>query len=322
MTSLKSAVVEAGVRLGLPSVRKGGLAVGLKDGYPVQITAGHAGNRKAIIEFIRYGDPGSDQAVREAIQGSSETGAIKARRLQVENGLVVYQHPKRVFGSEPADAVASEFEGLLRAVKRAAAPATASCRLCGSSTSTELILLNGVVDRACPSCIERFQHDVTLSSARYEDRPMHLLLAILVAAILAVVSSIAWAGMAIVTNQMFWVIAIGSGLLIGWGATRAAGKGGRPVQLVAALFTVLSVLLGQVLFIAWQVNQYLQSHGMDTDWSKFVANVPGLLWETGEDTLFALGGGLLGAYFAIGRASKPMPETSIERLDPSSTPRT
>jgi hypothetical protein len=320
MVNLRGTVVEAGARLGLPSVRERGFVVGLKDGYPVQLAAGRAGIRKAVIEIIRYDDPGRDEAVRGAIQGSGEAGAIKARHLLVENGRVVYEHPKRLFGSVPADAVASEVEGLLRAVKRVAAPPPASCTLCGGSTGGELVLRYGVVDRVCPSCIERLQQEMKLASARYEDLPMNLPLAVLVAAVLAVVSAVVWAGIAIATNRMFWAIAIGSGLVIGWGATRAAGRGGLPVQVVGALSTVLSVLLGQVFFIAWHVNQHAQSRGWRVDWNAFAALVPGLLWETGEDTLFALGGGVLGAYYAIRRAGQPKLEVGVERPGPPMPP--
>ena len=313
MASLAGKVAEAGARFGLSSTRAGGLVFGLKDGYPVQLAARRAGNHEAVVEIIRYDDPARDEVVLKAIYGSGD-GPFKAKQLKVGEGLVVYEHPRPMFRSLSADAVTSEFEALLRAVKDAAPAPPAGCRQCRSSNGAEPILLNGVVDRVCPSCIERLQQEAKLNAARYESLPMNMPLAVMVAAILAVVSAGVWAAIAVVTNRIFWGLAIGIGVVIGWGTTRAAGKGGLPVQLTGALFTIVSVLLGQVFFMAWLLNQYAESHGTHVDWNEFTTEVPELLWESGASTLFALGGGLLGAWYAIGKASKPNLAVSVERV--------
>jgi hypothetical protein len=209
--------------------------------------------------------------------------------------------------------VAAEFETLLRAVKSAAPAPPAGCRQCRSSSGAEPILLDGLVDRVCPSCVERLQHEAKLNAAQYERLPMNLAFAVVVAAILAVLSAGVWAAIALATNRIFWALAIGIGVVIGWGTTRAAGKGGLPVQVTGALFTIVSVLLGQIFFMAWLVNQYAESHGTHVDWNEFATEVPELLWESGASTLFALAGGLLGAWYAIGKAGKPKLDVSVER---------
>src|ERR1051326_4885086 len=117
MAKLTAMVAEAGARLGLSSTRAAGLMFGLKDGYPIQLTARRTDNRESVVEIIRYDDPARDQAVREAIKASGETRAIKTKRLKVAGGLVVYEHPRMLFRSLTADTVAAEFEALLRAVK-------------------------------------------------------------------------------------------------------------------------------------------------------------------------------------------------------------
>lgn len=315
MAKLTAMVAEAGARLGLSSTPAGGLVFGLKDGYPAQLTARRTDNQEAVVEIIRYDDPARDQAVRDAIRGSGETAAIKAKSLKVGGGLIVYEHRRRMFGSLTADTVAAEFEALVRAVKGAAPAPPAGCRLCRSSSGAEPLLLNGIVDRVCSSCVERMQHEAKLKAAQYETLPMNMPFAVIVAAILAVVSAGVWAAIAIATNRMFWALAIGIGVVIGWGTTRAAGKGGLPVQVTGALFTVVAVLLGQIFFIAWLVNEHAQSRGINIDWSGFAAAVPEILWESGGNTLFALGGGLLGAWYAIGKASKPKLDVSVERVD-------
>ena len=86
------------------------------------------------------------------------------------------------------------------------------------------------------------------------------------AAVTAAVAALAWAGIAVATNRMFWAVAIGSGALIGYCTSRVVGRGGIAVQGVTGVFTVISVLLGQALFLAWQVHQHAQARGLKVDW--------------------------------------------------------
>jgi hypothetical protein len=182
------------------------------------------------------------------------------------------------------------------------------------------MLVDGVVDRVCPACLQRLTHEAKVASDRYDDLPMNLSLAVPAAAALALVGAVAWAALEIGTNRMYWLAAAGIGILIGWGTTRAAGKGGRPVQVLSAVFTVLSVLLGQLLFVAWHVNQQAKTEGMEIDWSAFAADSPAILKAGGSDTVFALVAGLVGALSAIARASKPKLDVSVERAGQPPTP--
>ena len=38
-----------------------------------------------------------------------------------------------------------------------------------------------------------------------------------------------------------------------------------------------------------------------------------MLWASGGDTVFALGGGLIGAYYAARKAAKPKLEVKVEK---------
>jgi len=182
------------------------------------------------------------------------------------------------------------------------------------------MLLNDVVDRVCPSCIERLRHDVRRASQQYDDLPLNLPLAVMTAAVTAAVAALAWAGIAVATNRMFWAVAIGSGALIGYCTTRVVGRGGIAVQGVTGVFTVISVLLGQALFLAWQVHKHAQARGLKVDWKVFTAYIPSLLWADTGSTLFALGGGLLGAYYAVKRAAKPKLEVRVETTESARLP--
>ena len=315
MSTTADTVEQAGRRLGL-QVRAGNkTAYGIKDGYLVQLIRGQDGSRQFVAEMIRHGDTRPPAAVRQAILGSPElaAGGIKPKNVDVSAGLVVYKHPRPLFRNLRPEVVAGEVETLLRAVKRVCPVMPETCRLCGSASGAEPILLNEVVDRICPACLERLQHEAKRAREQYESLHFNLPLAVLTAAVLAVVGALVWAGLAAATNRVFWAIAIGSGLLIGWGTSKAAGKCGPATQTLVALFTVLSVLLGEVLVLAYHFDSYAKTHGGTVNWAAFAAAVPRLLWRTGGDTAFALGGGLIGAYYAARRAGRPSLDVKVER---------
>jgi hypothetical protein len=231
----------------------------------------------------------------------------------VGDGVLVYRHHRTWFRSIPSATIVTELDALLTAVKLATAPPAAVCRLCGSTSGSTPILVNGVIDRVCPACIERLQHDVKRAMAQYDDQPANLPLAIIVAAVLALVTAVGWAVITVGTQRMFWVVAVGGGVLVGWGTTRAAGRGGRAVQVIGVVFTLLGVLLGEVLVLAYHVKEYAATRQFAVEWAEFARTVPHMLWASGGDTVFALGGGLVGAYYAARMAAKPKLEVKVDR---------
>ena len=316
MASLADTVAEVATRLGLRNVPDRKLAYGTRDGYLVEVACGRDGNAECIVEIVRHGDPGRDGAVREALVRASEAGdgGLKRKKLTVENGVVMHKHPVVFFQRPGADAVAGELEALIRGVSLASPAAPARCRLCGSESGADPVLVNDVVDRVCPACAERLQHEARQASARYDEAPMNLPLAVAAAAVLAVAGAVAWAGIAIATHRVFWLVAVGVGLAIGWTTTKAAGKGGRAVQILGALATVVSMLLGELFLVAYHVQQQARRGGQQVDWVAFAADAPTILWDLGAEALFALGGGLIGAWYAARLAARPKIEVRVEKV--------
>jgi hypothetical protein len=316
MASLADTVAEVATRLGLRNVPDRKLAYGTRDGYLVEIACGRDGNAECIVEIVRHGDPARDGAVREALDRTADTGdgGLKRKKLTVEGGVATHKHPVMFFQRPGADAVAGELEALIRGVSEASPAAAARCRLCGSESGADPVLVNDVVDRVCPSCAERLQHEARRASARYDEAPMNLPLAVAAAAVLAVAGAAAWAGIAIATNRVFWLVAIGVGLAIGWVTTRAAGKAGRTVQVLGAVATVASVLLGELFLVAYHVQQQARRGGQRVDWAAFAGDAPTILWQLGSETLFALGGGLIGAWYAARLAARPKIEVRVEKV--------
>jgi len=313
--NLSVTVAEAGRSLGLQVPPGKSIAYGVKDGYPVQLIRGHDEGQECVTEIIRYDDGTRDGAVRDAVTRSPSLRerTITPSRVQAKGGVLVYRHHRNWFRSVRAETIVGQLDVLLSAVKLAAGPPAAACRLCGSSLGAAPVLLNGVIDRVCPACVERLQHEAKRAMARYDDQPMNLPFALLVAAGLAVVTALLWAGVVIATHRMLWLVAVGGGLLIGWGTTRAAGRGGTVVQVIGGVFTLLGVLAGQVLVIAFHVKQYASARHLTINWMDFAEAAPRLLWASGTNTLFAFAGGLLGAYYAARRAATPKLEVKVEK---------
>ena len=109
----------------------------------------------------------------------------------------------------------------------------------------------------------------------------------------------------IATDKMYWVLAILTGVMVGWAAVKGSGKAGVVVQAMAGMVTIASVLAGLVVFIGWIVNRQVEAAGSTVDWTVFLKHTPQLLWDAGQDTLFSLAGGLLGAFYAIRKATPP-----------------
>ena len=315
MASLAETVTQVGTRLGLKSVPGKPIAYGVKDGHLVQVAQGVDGRVPCITTIVRYGDPARDAAVRDAVAASADVAAagVKAPRVRIVDGVLVHNHRKPTFGALDADAVTGGAEALLRAIAPAAPPMAARCRLCGSDSGAEPILVNDVVDRICPACVERLQHEAKRAREAYADAPLNMPLALVVAAVLAAAGALAWAGIAVATSRAFWLVAIGIGLAIGWSVSRVAGKGGPVTQTIVVAFTVASVLLGELLVVAYYVNQRAARVGRQVDWVAFLGSAPQILWSLGTDTLFALGGGLIGAWYAARLAARPRIEVRVDR---------
>jgi hypothetical protein len=303
----------AGEKLGLIPRPDKKVAYGDKAGFLVQLAIVQAGNAEFVQEIVRFGDAARDEAVRQAIDESTDLAerGVKAKAVVVKDGMAVYRHLKKIFRTPAPEEIAGEVEAILRVVKGAVPHPPATCRLC--DRAAEPLLLDGLVDRVCAGCIERLQHEAKRAAEEYERKPLNLPLAIVAAAVLAVVGAAAWAAVTIGTGKMYWALGVGIGLLIGYGTHKAAGKGGLPVQVLAAVFTILSALLGVLFTGAYHYREAARNNGVEVDWGVFFANSIELLKAEWQNTLVALAAGVFGALVAIRIASKPKHEVKIER---------
>jgi len=62
------------------------------------------------------------------------------------------------------------------------------------------------------------------------------------------------------------------------------------------------------------VHQQARRGGQQVDWVAFAGDAPNILWHLGGETLFALGGGLIGAWYAARLAARPKIEVRVEKV--------
>lgn len=314
MGKLQKNIKKAGLLWELPANNKDNTVFGEKGGVGVQMLAGkNKNNNETFIGVVKWGNQDKDDTVRRYLSESStllRTG-IKMKEIEVKDGAVVYTKPITVSFSPPSSKqMVQRMQTLVDEVTSAVGTIAPDCRTCGAK-NTEPVLINGIVDRICSACIEKVRIEAQNLAAAYEAIPVRWIRALATASILALIGAIVWDAVIIFTHTMFWLLAIGIGVVIGWATTKAAGKGDLSIQVVSGFFTVLSVVGGMtVLYVLAALGQAMENNSFNA--SLFQEIFFGSLKESIGDIVFATAGGLIGAAVAAQRAGRPSFDISVE----------
>ena len=308
-------IKDAGIALGLLSRPNEATVIGLKEGYPVQILTRKKGNNIVLSGVVRYDEPSMDSLIKDSLSKMPELkqAGIRKKSLEVSNGMLFLNVIKGITGFPKVEEFAKKMEVIIHALKSIVSPPGLKCRICGRTSVDNPILINGIVDLVCPGCIEKLEAETRDRQTSYDTLPINIPLTLLVASLLCIVGAAAYGGMIIVTNRMFWIIAIGIGILIAKGAGKAAGRMGIQIQIISGLFTVISVLLGLAFCAGYILHKHALTEGYNVDWSAFLKNLPMILVSMKTDALFSLGGGLIGAYYATRYTRKPVIKLKVEK---------
>lgn len=314
MGKLEDRVVEAGQLLGLPPHMNTRTAFGVKDSFPMQMSIEKKGDTRVFQTIVRWDAPTKDALVVERLKASAalKDAKVKASDVKVENGLLVYALGFSFsWGAATAESLVQRARALLDEVKAAVGSAAAACRTCGQGTP-DVSLVNGVVDRICAGCLQKAQVEAQALMEAYDALPTRWVRAIVTGAVLAVVGAVIWDAVLFWTNRMFWLLAIAIGGVIGWGTTKAAGKGGRGVQFLAGAFTLLSVVGAMLALYAVGA---MGSSFEEGQWNAalFTQNFLNVIRQTWGDLLFTAAGALIGAWVAAGAAGKPTFQVTVEK---------
>lgn len=308
-------IEDAGIALGLPFQPNEETVFGMKEGYPTQILIRQKGNNMVLSGLVRYDDPLMDNIIKDSLPKMPQLkqAGIKKKDLEVTDGMLFLNVIKGITGFPKVENFAGKMKAVIQALKSVISPPGLNCRICGQTSVDQPILINGIVDRTCPGCIENLEAETRNLQTSYDSLPMNIPLAILVAALISILGAAIYGGIIIATNRMLWIIPIGIGILIGKGAGKAAGRMGLEIQIISGLFTVISVLLGLIFFAAFALHQHALNEGYTINWIAFMKDIPMILVSMKTDALFSLGGGLIGAYYATRYSKKPEIQLKVEK---------
>jgi hypothetical protein len=73
------------------------------------------------------------------------------------------------------------------------------------------------------------------------------------------------------------------------------------------------VRAAELLLVGYHLQQQAGKNGQQVDWVAFAAAAPNILWRLGGETVFAVLGGLVGAWYATRMAAGPKLEARVEK---------
>ena len=199
-------------------------------------------------------------------------------------------------------------EELSERVEQMASIAAMLAPVSANSSRARPALVNGVPMYLTESEAGELSLHGQAAQSEYDQLRTRWIPALLLGLLATVVSGLAWAAIGIMTDREFWLVAIGAGLLISYATVWGARKTNLGLQLTVGLFTVASVFLGQLLTVWWVLNDEFVRISNQQVLDVYVM----VLSEDTGTLLFALGGGLIGAWYGARMASKPQIAPEVE----------
>jgi len=316
--------------------------VGLYKGVLVQ--AGWGGeNNLSLIVRLRFPRTTNPEVVKQALVEDPSLDSMpghgaKRAKMAIETGpqkrvriggipeftltdtSLVWFRAASLNGPKPRQV--PEWVGLLAAALARATPGyDGRCEQCGTDGVKQFVLLDESPAMICPSCRQRLRAEGEMAERAYNMTEARHLPGALLGAGAAVVGAVAWAFFAGLTQRIFAFGAIGIGALIAWAYRRGAGRVDGLGRAIGAALTLVSVVLGQVLFYAWAVAQSRPRVGsqLDAGLAVYLAT-----WREHPGTeVIVLLFGLVGAWVATRALQRPRQSVVVRQpdQDPREAPR-
>jgi len=301
-----------------------GVAIGNRNGYIVAIGPAKDGDQSTISIMVRFPEV-PEETVRAALRHSStlavalETGSVEDKHLKKATlgPDVLLWKLEYTFGKPKAEKVAALAIALADSLKGAVPDFQGKCENCRSQSVSEIMLMNGIPVYYCGSCQFKLQGETEQIARDYEAMDANIFNGVLFGFAASVVGAIAWGGVAYALNRIFLWGAILIGYMVAWAVIKGMGRINLAGQVSIGVFTVLSVLMGDVLFYTLSVMKLEQvPFSME-----LVTNIVANFWaiETDSDgglfsLLFALGGA---GYAIYTKGRKPKFQAIFEPLAPA-----
>lgn len=298
--------------------------VGLHGGVLVQ--AGWGGEKNAcLIVRLRFPRTANLENLRNALVADTALDALPGKgagrakmtivrsapsglrlvsrpEFALEETALVWTRRPGLGGVKPQN-VPAWVDALVGAVRRVTPGFDGHCEQCVTGSARQYVLVDDVPMMLCGSCQQRMRSEGEMAERAYDMTETQRFQGATFAAVGATLGAIAWATFAALTDRISGLAAIGIGALVAWAYRRGAGRLDGAGRLIGATFTLISVVLGQVLYYAWQVSRIKPGIGFrpDLGWKVYLVSwsrQPGL-------EAIALLFGLVGAWFAFRVLQRP-----------------
>ena len=263
--------------------------------YPAEVFYAYE-DKAEKIKFIAHYQKGPDESllrkkIDESFAGNKD---YKPKNLILTDGLLAYSFIKGMFDKRAKADFTEMLKNILTALNNAGAGPKKCCNRCSIAVEQPL-LLTGELAELCSACLETIRQECENEKRKYDKRQVSLFNVAIAGLLAALLGAALWAGITIVTARMYAMIAIVNGLIVGNAMYYIAKKKSNIVLTGVFLFTILSVLLGNVFCYAFFFQQELAAEGYAFELSVFLQYLPQIMMEGLEDTLFSGFCGLLGA---------------------------
>lgn len=277
--------------------------IGVRHGLPVRIAIERApqrNNQKVLRLSIGTADLPTAEAAVQAIQQDKKTLPAKLYAAQVVEGGIIVDLPAKL-DKDGADGLTA-LDAVTERVARVpgAAPQAAE--------GAQLTTVDGVPWWLTASDREAIEAQARADADAYAAIKPNVAGGLIAAGVGALVLGIAWALLLAYAEYQIWAIAIGGGLLISFLAVKVGRRAVLPLQVGIFAFTLFGVLFGEILGLALAIQRVFGEFDLGLAFEAYTE----FMSEEPTDVLFALGGGLIGAFFGIKAASKPTFDRSVE----------
>jgi hypothetical protein len=202
---------------------------------------------------------------------------------------------------------------LVAAVARATPGFEGRCEGCGVTNVQRHVLVDGMPMLLCATCQQRSLSEGEMAERAYEMTEASHGVGAALAGLAALVGATGWAAVSALSQRQFAAAAIGIGALVAWAYRRGAGRVDGLGRGLAALFTLASVTLGDILLFAGWVAKARPDVGFRLDAGALVYLSA---WsERPADQLITLLFAGVGAWFAFRALEGPKLKRTIVPAD-------
>jgi hypothetical protein len=204
-------------------------------------------------------------------------------------------------------------EALIESVARVTPGFEGRCETCGAGQARRYVVVDEMPTLMCSTCQQRLRTEGELAERTYETSEAAHLNGLLLGLLAAVAGAGAWAALAVATQRIFAVAAMGIGALVAWAYRQGAGRLDPAGRVLGVALTVVSVAMGEMLLYSIWISQGNPELGFQLE-TGFFAYLDTWVRTPAEEAM-PLIFSLLGAWVAAKALEKPKLAVKIETAE-------